>query len=163
MLSQADITQLQQQLKDVNKPNHNLVELAKASWYSGICANIHNMGINPQLAWENIRLLTGGETTHHKTNINMAMKLDTSKLASNAKENILIFCMHFHKVLRNQQPVDDAVLDLVEQKQCPTAIDTPITFKEVSHVINKLKKGKAPGLNRLPPEALKAMDDTQKR
>ena len=46
VLSQADITQLQQQLKDVNKWNHNLVELAKARWYSGICANIHNMGIN---------------------------------------------------------------------------------------------------------------------
>ena len=97
MLSQADITQLQQQLKDVNRQNHNLVELAKARWYSGICANIHNMGINPRLAWESIHLLTGGETTHHKTNINMAMKLDNGKLASNAKENMSIFSMHFHK------------------------------------------------------------------
>ena len=75
-LSQADITQLQQQLKYVNKQNHDLVELAKARWYSGICANIHNMGINPRLAWKNIRLLTGGKTAHHKTNINIAMKLE---------------------------------------------------------------------------------------
>ena len=32
MLSQADITQLQQQVKDVNKWNQDLVELAKTQW-----------------------------------------------------------------------------------------------------------------------------------
>ena len=93
----------------------------------------------------------------------MAMKLDNYKLASNAKENMSIFNMHFHKLLNNQQPVDDTVLDLIEQKPCLTIINTPIFFKEVRCAINKLKKGKAPGLNGLPPEALKAMDDTQKR
>ena len=116
--------------------------------------------MNPRLAWENICLLTGGETAHHKTNINMAMKLESGELASNAKENMSIFSMHFHKVLNNNTPVDDSVLDLIEQKPCLTAIDTPITFREVKNAINKLKKGKAAGLNGIPPEALKAMDDT---
>ena len=69
-----------------------------------------------------------------------------------------IFSMHFHN-----KPVDDLVLDLIVQKPCLTAIDTPITFREVKHAINKLKKGKAPGLNGIPPEALKAMDDTPRR
>ena len=76
------------------------------------------------------------------------------------KENMSVFSMHFHKVLNTHRPVDDTVLDLIEQKPCLTTIDTPITFKEVTHAINKLKKGKAPRLNGLPPEALKAMDDT---
>ena len=71
--------------------------------------------------------------------------------------------MHFHKVLNTQRPVDDKVLDLVEQKPCLTTIDTTITFKEVRRAINKLKKGKAPGFNGLPPEALKAMDNTTKQ
>jgi hypothetical protein len=68
----------------------------------------------PRLAWENICLLTGGETAHHKTNINMVMKLESGKLASNAKENMSIFSMHFHKVLNNNTPVDDSVLELIE-------------------------------------------------
>ena len=163
MLSPTDIAQLQQQLKDVIKQNRDLVELAKARWYSGICANIHNMGVNPRLAWENIRLLTDGETAHHKTNINMAMKLETSKLASNAKEIMSIFSVHFHKVQKNQRPIDNTVLDLIKQKPCLTTIDTLITFKEIRHAINKLKMGKAPRRNGLPPDAFTAMDNIPKQ
>jgi hypothetical protein len=89
----------------------------------------------------------------------MAMKLETGNLASNAKENMSVFSLHFHKVLNNHRPVDDSVLELINQKPCHTAINTPITFREVKRTINKLKKGKAPGLNGIPPEALKAMED----
>jgi hypothetical protein len=109
---------------------------------TGICTNIHNMRMNPCLAWENIRLLTGRETAHHKTNINMAMKLKNGDLASNAKENISVFGMHFHKILNNHRPVDNSVLDLIKQRPCLTTIDAPITFREVKSAINKLKKGK---------------------
>jgi len=44
-----------------------------------------------------------------------------------------------------------------------TSIDNPIRFSEVKCAINKLKKGKAPGLNGIPPEALKAMDNVSRR
>jgi hypothetical protein len=117
------------------------------------------MKMNPRLAWENIRILTGGETAHHKTNQNMSMRLENGKLASNAKENMSVFGMQFSKVLNNHRPVDRSVLDLLEQKPCMTSIDNPISFTEVKQAINKLKKGKASGLNGIPPEALKAMDN----
>jgi hypothetical protein len=161
-LTPTEIAQIQQQLKNVNKQNRDLVDLAIYRWYSGICicTNIHNMRMNLHLAWENIHLLTGRETAHHKTNINMAMKLENGDLASNAKENMSVFGMHFYKVLNNHRPVDNSVLNLIKQKPCLTAINAPITLKEVKHAINKLKKGKAPGLNGITPEALKAMDDT---
>ena len=162
-LTDDELADLQLKLKQINKRNHDLVDLAKARWYSRICSNIHNMQFNPRLAWENINLLTGGETAHHKTNINMAMKLDNGDLASNAKENMSVFSMHLHKVLNNHRPVDDSVLELIPQKPCLTNIDTPITFREVKRAITKLKKGKAPGLNGIPPEALKAMDNAPKR
>ncbi len=71
------------------------------------------MRMDPRQAWENIRLLTDGETAHHKTNINMAMKLESRDLASNAKENMSVFGMHFHKVLNTHRPVDNSVLDLI--------------------------------------------------
>jgi hypothetical protein len=106
--------------------------------------------MDPRLAWENIRILTGGETAHHTTNINMSMRLENGEFASNAKENMSVFGAHFHKVLNNHRPVDQTVLDFLEQKSCMMSIDNPIRFVEVKRAINKLKKGKAPGLNGIP-------------
>ncbi len=74
-----------------------------------------------------------------------------------------VFGAHFHKVLNNHCPVDHTVLDLLEQKPCMTLIDNPIIFEEVKQAINKLKQGKAPGLNGVPLEALKAMDNVSRR
>jgi hypothetical protein len=111
----------------------------------------------------NINFLAGGETAHHKTNINMAMKLENGDLASNVKENMSVFSLHFHKVLNNHRPVGESDLELITQTPCLTNIDIPITFREVKQAINKLKKGKAPGPNGIPPEALKAMDNMPKR
>jgi hypothetical protein len=128
-----------------------------------MCSNIHNTQFNLRLAWENIRLLAGGETAHHKTNINMAMKLKTGDLASTAIENMSVFSLHFHKVLNNHRTVKHSVLELINQKPCHTAIYTPIIFREVKRAINKLKKGKAPSLNGIPQEALKAMDDAPRQ
>jgi hypothetical protein len=49
------------------------------------------------------------------------------------------------------------------KKPCLNAIDAPITFSEVKAAINKLIKGKSLGLNHIPPEALKAMNDTPRQ
>ncbi len=100
--------------------------------------------MDPCLAWENIRILTGGETAHHKTNLNMSMHLATGKLASKAKENMSVFGAHFDKVPSNHRPVDHSVLDLLEQKPCMTSIDNPIAFSEVKQAINKLSQRDPP-------------------
>jgi hypothetical protein len=154
-LSTDKIASLQAQLKEINKRNQGLVKLAKASWYKGICNKFHKMSMDPHLAWENICILTGGKTAHHKTNLNMSMRLVSGELASNTKENMSVFGPHFTKVLNNHRPVDYSVLDLIEQKPCLTSIDTPVTFSKVKQALNKLKKGKLPGLNGIPPESLK--------
>jgi hypothetical protein len=95
------------------------------------------MSKDPCLAWENICILTGGETTHHKSNINIAMKLENSNLTSNAKENMSIFGAHFEKVLNNHRSTtnsgiaDSHMLDLLvcstslhkRVKNCCTTLD----------------------------------------
>jgi hypothetical protein len=93
----------------------------------------------------------------------MAMKKTDGTLVTNAKENMSVFGMHFHDMLNNHRPVDTTVLDLIQQKPRLDAIHVPITFREVKKSINKLKKGKIPGLNGIPPEALKAMNNTPRR
>jgi hypothetical protein len=88
----------------------------------------------------------------------MAMKMATGKLATNSKENMAVFGPHFDRVFNNQCPVDQTILNDIPQ--CPTLhdIDSPITFDEVDAAINKLKNGKSPSLNRIPPKAYKAMN-----
>jgi hypothetical protein len=49
-LNSDKIADIKAQLKVANKRNHDLVELAKAQWYKGICNKIHMMNMNPQLA-----------------------------------------------------------------------------------------------------------------
>ena len=90
----------------------------------------------------------------------MSMRLSSGEFASNAKENMSVFGAHFTNVLNNHRPVDYSVLNLLKQKPHMTSIDNPITFSEVKRAINKLKKGKSPGLNGIPPKALKVMYTT---
>jgi hypothetical protein len=105
-------------------------------------------------------MLTGGKAAHHKTNLNMSMRLGNGELLLNAKESMSVFGAHFNKVLNNHRPVDYSILDRLKQKPCLTLINNPITFSKIQRAINKLNKGKSPGLNGILPEALKAMDNT---
>ena len=36
-------------------------------------------------------------------------------------------------------------------------LDNPINWEELTHVVIKLTNGKAPGLNKVPPDAFKAL------
>ncbi len=60
-------------------------------------------------------------------------------------------------MFNNHRQVDSEVVNLITQQEILTEIDDPISFDEVNKAMNKLAQGKAPGLNGIPPEALKAM------
>ncbi len=86
------------------------------------------------------------------------MKMGNGELATNGKENMAVFGPHFDSVFNNHRPVKQTILANIPQQPILHDIDSPITFDEVNDAINKLKPGKAPGLNGVPPEAYKAMD-----
>ncbi|KAL7540979.1 hypothetical protein ACHAWF_008669 [Thalassiosira exigua] len=65
---------------------------------------------------------------------------------------------HFQKVFNNHRNVDPSVLNLLKQHRTLWELDDPISWKEFDRAVNKLRNGKAPGLNGVPPEAFKAMD-----
>jgi hypothetical protein len=95
---------------------------------------------------------------HHKKSVNMAMGLPNGSLASNRSKSIAVFGPHFERVFSNHQPVDFSIIDLISQQEQLMEIDHPIVFSEVNKVINKLKAGKAPGLNVVQPKAYKAFE-----
>jgi hypothetical protein len=130
---------------------------AKAKYYANVCAKIHDMQMNPRLAWEHICLLTKGETAHHSKSTAMAIKLPDSTRASNASENMSVFSPHFHKVYNNHHSTDPSVLEHVPQRRTMWELDDPINWNEFSRAVRKLKNAKAGGLTKVPPEAFKAM------
>jgi hypothetical protein len=142
----------------LNKNVKDKVLITKAGWAAHLCSKIHNMRLNPHVAWEYIRLLTGGTTVHHKKKVQMAMKMANGKLATSSKENMAVFGPHFDHVFNNQCPVDQTILNDIPQRPTLHDIDSPITFNEVDAAINKLKNRKSPSLNGIPPKAYKAIN-----
>jgi hypothetical protein len=75
---------MQADLKCLNRHIAHAVSHAKATWYAVICSKIHNMRMDPRLAWEHICLFTKGESAHHEKKTTMAMHLPDGLHASNA-------------------------------------------------------------------------------
>jgi hypothetical protein len=78
----------------LNKHVKDKILIAKAQWAAHLCSKIHK-AMNPRVAWEHIRLLTGGTTAHHKKSVAMAMKMPDGKIATNGKEKMSVFGPHF--------------------------------------------------------------------
>ena len=93
----------------------------------------------------------------------MAMKTEDGSLASNDKENMQVMYPHFQRVFNNHRAVDNSVIDLIPQQEIRWTINQRISWDEFDRAVNKLKNGKAPGLNNVPPEAFKAMDQDCRR
>jgi hypothetical protein len=89
---------MQANLKRLNCHIAHAVSHAKATWYAEICSKIHNKRMDPCLAWAHTRLLTKGESAHHKKITMMAMRLPDGSRASNGLENMSVFSPHFNRV-----------------------------------------------------------------
>jgi hypothetical protein len=162
-LSPSIVDSMRVQLQCLNKNVKDKVLIAKARWASHLCSKIHDMRLNPHVAWEYICLLTGGTTVHHKKKVQMAMKMAYGKLATNDKENMAVFGPHFDCIFNNHLSVDPTILADIPQCQTLHDINSLITFDEVDAAINKLKIGKSPVLNGTPPKAYKAMNTKTQR
>ena len=154
---------VQADLKRLNRHIAHAVSHAKAMWNADICAKIHDMKMDPRLAWEHIRLLTKGESAHHRKLTTMAMRLPDGTRATTASENMSVFAPHFHKVFNAQRTTDSSVLDNVPQRRTMWELNDPISWEEFSKAVRKLKNAKAPGLTGVPPEAFKAMSTANLR
>ena len=115
-LSSAEVeitTPLKEELRQMNRHVSDAVILAKLKWYAHLCEKIHDMSMNPKLAWEYIRILTGGESAHHHLTTTMAMKTEDGKLSVTDKERMSVFYPHFQRVFNNHRDVNLSALDLV--------------------------------------------------
>ena len=64
---------------------------------------------------------------------------------------------HFEKVYTNHRQLVWETLDAIPQRSEMMEPDSEITWEELQQAIAKLKNGKAPGLNDVPPDAFKSL------
>ncbi|KAL7524551.1 hypothetical protein ACHAXR_000620, partial [Thalassiosira sp. AJA248-18] len=117
--------QLEIELKRLRKLVGDKVILAKSRWYAHLCEKIHNMSMNPRLAWEYIKILTKGESAQKRKTKNMAMKRSNGDLATNDDENIEVMQPHFQRVFNNHRPVDLSALELIKQRSTMWSLNDP--------------------------------------
>jgi hypothetical protein len=158
-LSDDIVNTIRADLRRAQRRVNDAVSLAKSKWYADLCQKIHDMGMNPRLAWEHIRMLMGGKSAHHNKIKNMAMRLPDGRLAKNAAENMSVMYPHFQRVFNNHRPTNSTILELVPQQRTMWELNDPITWDEFSRADRKLKNGKATGLTNVSPEAFKAMSN----
>jgi hypothetical protein len=148
---------MQADLKHLNRHIAHAVSHTKATWYANVCSKIYDMCMEPRLAWAHIQLLAKGESAHHQKKTTMAMCLPDGLHAANASKNMSVLSPHFNQVYNNHRATNPTLLEQVPQRRTLWELDDPISWKEFSKAVTKLKNVKAPGLTGVPPEAFKAM------
>ena len=66
---------------------------------------------------------------------------------------------HLEKVYRNSRPVEWSELQEILQLTSMLEINTLISWEELKQAVTNLSNGKSPGLNEVPPDAFKALDN----
>ena len=81
------------------------------------------------------------------------MRLPTGKLATADKEKAEVLGPHFEKLFNNHRPIEWEVINEIKQLQTMNELNKPISWAELKTAIAKLANDKAPGLNKVPPNA----------
>ena len=109
----------------------------------------------PKTAWESVKVLAGGMSSHHKAPTVMRFKLPNGNLAATDAENASILGPHFERVYTNHQKIDWAVLDEILQRLTMLELDAEVTWEELKKAVTELANRKSPGLNEVSPDAFK--------
>ena len=148
-------------LKEANKRVKDAVKKAKANYKSHIAnkATEKLLNFDPKNAWVAIKEITDGLGGHHVKPKRMAMKMANGEKSSNNKEHMSVFQPHFSKLYNNHRSPYANAADFIKQREKFAALDFDVSWDEFISAVNDLKNDKAPGLNGVPPNAFKAMDD----
>jgi hypothetical protein len=141
---------------------HRVQHQAKKQYFNQVAVKASEIAMRggPKEAWEAVRLLEKGSTTHHRPPQELHFRdPKTGNIATMPEANLEILCTHCHKVYNRDgdAPVDFSVLDNIFQ--CPTLnpLGMPPSTTEIQHHITKLANNKSPGESGIPAEALKAL------
>ena len=84
-------------------------------------------------------------------------------MSESNEENLGLLSLHFQEVFNSKVNIDWEVLNDSCQKSVNNNINSSLSWKEFTIAINKLTLYKAPGLNGISPNAIKVLNDDNKR
>ena len=121
------------------------------------------MDFNPGVAWESVKLLSKGQSAHHKKPKTMAFRRSDGSLAQNDEEQMEVLETHFQKVFNNKREVKFETLNSVLQRDIMHDQDRDVSFDEFEKALDGLANNKAAGENGVSPNAIKALNDENRR
>ena len=113
-IGKVDLVKLQ--LKVAQPAVDDDISLEKSAWSVHQAEKIQSMRFNPKESWESVRVLSGGDTSHHASPTVIRMRLPNGKLATTDAEKASVLGPHFHRVLNNHRPIYWPVLDKIKQR-----------------------------------------------
>jgi len=116
------------------------------------------MRTHPKEAWGAVKDLKAGITGHHSTPDVMRFRLPNGEFSKTSQKHASVLQPHFSAVFNNQKEVDPTALNEVAQRPVSHDIGGPLTYDEFSIALRSLANHKAPGLNGITSEVLKALD-----
>ena len=91
------------------------------------------MKLNPKGFWKSIRVLDGGDMSHHAFPTIIRMRLPYGELTTTDAENASLFGPHFHRVFNNRRLIDWPVLDKIKQIYVMEYLDQFILWYEIKN------------------------------
>ena len=117
------------------------------------------MRFNTKEAWKSVKIISGGETSHHENPTITRMRLPDGNTAKTDAQNAYVLGPQFSKVFCADRPIGWSALDEVRQRDVTQEIYQPISWDELKAAVTNLTNDKAPGLNKLPHNAFKALNN----
>ena len=82
-------------------------------------------------AQQNIKKLFDGEKSHHSSPKIVQMKLPSENLAENDKEKVIIFASYFSKLLNDNKPTNENVIQSIKLREFMLEQDNPPSWEEL--------------------------------
>ena len=117
------------------------------------------MHFNPKEVWQSAHVIYGLYMSPHTLPTIMQMLLPNGELETTDAENSSVFVPHFHRLFNNHISVDWSVLDKSNQREVMEELDQTISWDEINKSITKLVNNKSPGVNGVPPNSFKKLDN----
>lgn len=162
----AEKTKNKSNCKETRKNLKKAIKEAKNKWILSKIETLENIDHNPFDAWKALEMLQKGISHHHSDSSSKYVKLrkEDGTLTDIPKEQVQIHANFFGKeIFGRQASYDQRSIDDLPQHFINTSIDNPIDENELNNALKHAKNRKAPGLNGIPVEYYKLLDEDNRK
>ena len=135
------------------------IQLAKSKWTENLANKIHDLANTPRYTWQAVNILKEWIQGHHKLAGTVRSKNKKGFFSESNEENLDLLSLYFQSVFNSKVNIDWEVLNDLSQKPINNNINSSLSWKEFIFAINKLTLYKAPGLNGISSNTIKALND----